>query len=125
MGKADYRLATYVLSAYSTSVGGSPQTTYIPVPFAGNLTETMVSLFAAITAADSVITVSILPAGVAASAVTVGGTITIVQASSAAGMMFSTKHTTGTLVSKGDVIRLVPTGASTTAAGIYVMRIRR
>lgn len=124
-GAADYNLAEYVLNAYSTSVGGSPQTTYIPVPYDGTLVETQVAIGAAITVADSTITVSVLPGGVAASAVTVGGTVTVVQSGSAAGKVYSAKHTTNRRVRKGDSIRLVPAGATTTSPGTYSIRIER
>lgn len=124
-GAADYNLAEYLINAYSTSVGGSPQTTYIPVPYDGTLVETNVSIGAAISTADSTITVSVLPAGVAANAVTVGGTLTVVQSGSAAGKFFSVKHTTNRRVRKGDTIRLVPAGATGTSPGVYALRIER
>lgn len=124
-GKADYQLRETSLWAYSTSVGGSPQTTYIPIPFDGLIYETQVTIGAAITVANSVITLAVLPLGVAANAVTVGGTLTIVQAGSAAGMVFMVKHTSPNLIRRGDVLRLVPAGATTTSVGIYSVRIRR
>lgn len=125
MGSADYQTREYALTAYSTSVGGSPQTTYIPVPWDAVLHSSRVAIGAAITVANSVITVSVLPLGVAANAITIGGTITIVQAGSAAGMVFMTLHSSPQSVHKGDVIRLVPAGATTTSVGIYTLKFRR
>lgn len=125
MANADYQLRDYVLNAYSTSVGGSPQTTYIAVPFDAMLLTTRVTIGTAITVANSVITVSVLPLGVAANAVTIGGTLTIVQAGSAAGMVFMAAHTSPQEVRKGDVIRLVPVGATTTSVGMYTLKLRR
>jgi hypothetical protein len=123
--KANYRLADYFLHVFSTSVGGSPQVSYVTVPMDGDLIESMVVPYAAITAADSTITLALLPQGVVGSAVAIGTTLVIPVATAAIGLRATAKHTAPRRVSAGDVIRLTPAGASTTAAAMYTLRIRR
>jgi hypothetical protein len=105
--KANYRLADYFLHVFSTSVGGSPQVSYVTVPMDGDLIESMVVPYAAITA------------------VAIGTTLVIPVATAAIGLRATAKHTAPRRVSAGDVIRLTPAGASTTAAAMYTLRIRR
>ena len=124
-GAADYTLRDYELNTYSSSVGGSPVAAYVAVPYDGMIIASHVTPTGTITAADSTITVAVLPQGVAASAVTVGVTLVIPVSGAAAGTRHTAIHTTNTRVVKGDVIRLTPAGASTVVPGTFTLEIRR
>jgi hypothetical protein len=124
-GAADYQLREYLLSAYTSSVGGTPVAAYVPVPYDGVIYASHVTPSGTITAADSTTTVAVLPQGVAASAVNVGTTLVIPSSGAAAGTRHTTIHTGARNVRRGDVIRLTPAGASTVVPGTYVVEIRR
>ena len=111
-GRADYQLRDYVLSAYTPSIGATPVSAYIPVPMDAEILMTNVTPVGVITTADCTLTVSVLPGGVAASAVTVGVTVTVPVSGAAAGTFATATHTTNRAVKAGDVVRITPAGAS-------------
>ena len=121
-GKADYSEQDYILHGSTTSL--SATTVYIPVIWGGTLVKSAVSCGAAVTTADLTLTLAVLPAGVAANAVNVGGVLTVTNGT-AAGSYTEQKHTTTRTCRQGDVLRFTP--AAGTAAGVatYVVRIRR
>jgi hypothetical protein len=125
-GPADNTLRDYSLNTSSPSIGATPVAAYVVVPFDATLETTRVTPTGVITTADSTITVAILPQGVAASAITVGGTVVVPVAGAAAGTSHMVRHSTNRRVSKGDVIRLTPAGASGANIGAqFTLRLRR
>lgn len=125
-GAADYTLAEYTLTVASTSVGASPVACMVTVPFDGELVETQLATATAITTTDSTVTVTVLPAGVVANSLTVGGTIVATVTGAGIGKNYSNMHTTNRFVSKGDTIRLTPAGGGGAGViGVYTLRIRR
>lgn len=79
---ADVNYHAQILDISTASIAG------IPVMKPGRLIDAKICISAAITSANSVVTVKKYPAGVVADAVTIG-TITIVQVGSAAGKVYS------------------------------------
>ena len=90
----------------------------IPVMKAGKFMDAKISLSAAITGSDSVVTVKKYPAGVVADAVTIG-TITLANSTSAAGKNYSTSIS-GTEAARtlagGDTLAFDGDGASSTTS---------
>lgn len=122
-GRADYSLQEYALTVYSSAIGTGAVTVYVVVPWDGTLIETRLTPHTTL-GASSTTTVSILPAGVAANAITVGGTV-VASAASAAGSAVLTRHTGTRSVSQGDVIRLAASGSAGASAGVYTLLIKR
>ncbi len=125
-GPADYTLRDTTRAVYTPSIGGTPVAAYIPVQQDALIIMTAVTPYGAITTADCTLTVAVLPAGVAANAVTVGGTVTVPLSGAAAGTFAFANHTTNRRVRKGDVIRITPAGASgASIAATISVRMRR
>lgn len=126
MGAADYRLSEYLLQVHTTSLATTPVAVYVAVPFDGEIVESRVTIYGAITSAASTNTLAVLPAGVAASAVDVGTTLDVAVSGSAAGKTYSAAHTGSRTVRAGDSIRITPAGATgASIRGDYVIKIRR
>lgn len=98
-----------------------------PVPLPGRVIDAWGTISAAVTVADSVVTLKKYPAGVVANAVTIG-TITIVQSGSAAGktyQMVITGNEAACTVAPGDTLALDnAAGSSTTSIGRFSMVVR-
>lgn len=92
----------------------------IPILKAGKIVSASIALSAAITSADSVVTVKKYPAGVVGDAVTIG-TITIVQSGSAAGKNYAmviTGNEAACTLASGDTLAFDnAAGSSTTSIG--------
>ncbi len=125
-GRANYQLRDYSLSAFTSSIGATPVSAYMPVPMDAELMMTNVTPYGAITTADSTLTVSVLPGGVVANAVTVGVTVVVPVSGAAAGTFATATHTTNRAVRAGDVVRITPAGASgANIAAMVVCEFRR
>lgn len=100
---------------------------YIPIAHYGVLIDGLATISASLTTADGTVTVKKYPAGVSGSAVTLG-TITLVQASSAAGLAFRmvmSGSEADRTFEVGDVLALDADGScDTTAIGRFSMIIR-
>jgi hypothetical protein len=126
LAPADYSLQDYVLNLYLSSIGGTPLSGYVVVPMGGILIVTKVTPYGAITTADCTLTVSVLPQGLVANVVTVGGTVTVPLTGAAAGTISTVRHTTNRKLWRDDVIRITPAGASgASIAAMVTFRIRR
>lgn len=95
---------------------------YMPIMKAGRVIDAKIALSAAITGADSIVTVKKYPEGVSANTVTIG-TITLSNSGSAAGKVYSLSIT-GTeaarTVADGDVLVFDTDGASSTTSIGYI-----
>lgn len=124
---ANYTTAEYTIQAQSASIGAAPLPAYVPVPHGGLLVESYLAVQgpSADVIGVSTTTVAILPGGVAANAVNVGGTL-VTANNAARGTTVRVNHSGFRSVSEGDVIRLTPAGATgTSVVGNYVLKIRR
>lgn len=104
---------TVDLTVSSPSIGASPVTVYMRVPFRSRILKFTGILGGTITTADGTITVAV-------NGVTVG-TFTVTQSGSAAGQLFSGATTTTILsyVNEDDVISFTPSGASGSSIPMY------
>lgn len=126
LAPADYSLQDYVLNLYLSSIGATPLSGYVVVPMGGMLIVTKVTPYGVITTADCTLTLSVFPQGVAANAVTIGGTVTVPVSGAAAGTIATVRHTTNRKLWRDDVIKITPAGASGAAiAAMVSFRIRR
>lgn len=125
-GKADYSSQDYMIYATSSSVGASPVVAYAVVPFAGTIIESYVTTVTAITTTDSTTTFAVLPAGVVANAINVGGTLVATVTGAGIGKTYRAKHSTPRVVAAGDGIRITPAGGGgASVIGNYAIKIRR
>ncbi len=125
-GRADYQWRDYTIQAASTSVGATPISAYVVVPFDGEIIESYLSTLTAITTTDSTVTLSVLPAGVVANAVAVGGTLVATVTGAGVGKSYTAKHSSPRLVREGDTIRFTPAGGGGAGVvGNFVVKIRR
>jgi len=97
-------LNTSDLTAYTPSCGASPVAAYIRVPFRCQLLKASGILGGAITGTDGTIAISANETALA--------TLTVMQAGSAAGQLFSVVPPSPTYLNEDDVIVLTPSGAS-------------
>lgn len=95
---------TIDLTAYTPSCGASPVAAYIRVPFRCRLLKATGILGGAITSTDAIVTVS-------ANSTTLA-TLTVTQASSAAGQLFAVTPPSPAYLNEDDVVVLTPSGAS-------------
>lgn len=109
-----HNLDTIYMTAFSSSVGGTPVTAYVASPMKGRLLIVDGVLRGAITTADGTITVTNVTTGV------VWGTFTVTQSGSAAGLLFIGTPTTyaSSIVNLNDVLSIVPSGASGATIGM-------
>lgn len=117
---ATFNLNEATLPFYIADVSTAGQI-YIPVPtgYEGQVVEIRTALNGAITGADAGLTFKINGTAIT------GGTITIANASSAAGDADSCNPTGANYVKAGDVLEAETDGASTNAvavSGVYVIR---
>lgn len=113
--------ADVIYNAQLTDVS-APSLAYIPILKAGRVIDAKIALSAAITGADSVVTVKKYPAGVAADTVTIG-TITLANSGSAAGKVYSltiTGNEAARTVADGDSLVFDTDGASSTTSIGYI-----
>jgi hypothetical protein len=104
-------LNTTDLTAYTPSCGASPVAAYIRVPFRCRLLKAAGILGGTITTADGTITVAANGASLAM--------VTVTQAGSAAGQLFSVTPPSPTYLNEDDVIVLTPSGASGAAVPMH------
>ena len=102
------------LKCHMLDISAANSPAYVAVPWKCKIIRLGVILHGPISGADSVVTCSVVSAGVAV-AIT-GGTITAANASSAAGSEFSASPTAITHALEGDAIGFVSDGASSTTA---------
>lgn len=96
------------------NISAAASSIWIPMTTAGKITAVYVTLQNAITVANDVIIVRI--AGVTCT----GGTITVTQAGSAAGSIFSCTPSALNTVTAGSALEINSSGASTTACVAFV-----
>ena len=99
-----------------TDVSAASSSAPIPCPYDGRVVEIIGTLAAAITVANSAVTLEISKAGGAFVAAT--GTMVVAFTGSAAGSTFRVKLSGLNAVSRGDAIRFTSDGGSTTSAGL-------
>jgi hypothetical protein len=106
---------TVDLTAYTPSIGASPVAAYVRVPTRGRILKFSGVLGGAITTADGTITVVNVTQG------TTVGTLTVTQAGSAAGLLFSGAPSTVALsqCNEDDVLSLTPSGASGVSIAVH------
>ncbi len=102
------------LSCHMLDVSAVNSDAYVAVPWKCKLIKLGITINAAITGTDSVVTCSRVILG-QSTAIT-GGTITVTQASSAAGSNFEATPTVTLRLNEGDAIKFLSDGASTTTA---------
>ena len=106
-----HTLNTIDLTAYTPSCGASPVAAYIRVPFRCRLLKATGILGGAITSADATVTVS-------ANSTTLA-TLTVTQAGSAAGQLFTATPPSPAYLNEDDVIVMTPSGASGSAIPMH------
>lgn len=92
----------------------APDSIFIPTPIAGKVTKVYIALHNAITVANSIVTAKIN--GVAVT----GLSVTITQAGSAAGSVFSGTPSAANTLAAGGVLEVITDGGSTTTCIAYV-----
>lgn len=97
-----------------TNLSAAASSIWLPMTTAGKITAVYVTLQNAITVANATVTVKI--AGVTAT----GGSITVTQAGSAAGSIFSCTPSAANTVTAGSALEIHSDGGSTTACVAYV-----
>lgn len=110
-------LSRKYLGAEHTDISAA-SVAYAVCPEAGQVVKVWATLHAALTSADAVVTMKRIRAG-GTPATMANGTLTVVQASSAAGLVFSCAPTgPNSFVEEGDVIVFDSDGASSTTARV-------
>jgi hypothetical protein len=104
--QTQHPLTDVVLQCQTPSVGATPQTAIVRVPFRCKILQLSSVLGGAITTADATVTCSVNTTAIT------GGTITITQSGSALGQINTANPTALTVANEGDYIKFVPSGAS-------------
>lgn len=102
------------LSCHMLDVSAANSDAYVAIPWKCRLVKLGITIYVAITGADSVVTCSSVHSGTA-TAIT-GGTITVTQSGSAAGSTFEATPTVVTYLNEGDAIKFVSDGGSSTTS---------
>lgn len=105
------RLSTVHLFCSTTDIS-TAGSRFVRVPFRCKVVLLSCTIAAAITNADNTVTGKIGPAGASGTAIT-GGAITVTQAGSAAGLIFTATPTALNFANAGDNIEFAYTGSTT------------
>ena len=102
----NYPLTVFQLNCHTASVGATPVTAYVYVPFRCKVLKVGSVLGGAITTANATVATTITGTAIT------GGSITIVQSGSAAGQINTATPTAANIANEGDYISFPSSGAS-------------